>query len=216
MSYNPYDSAPTMQQTPPWPTQAPSTPVPGWGTEQPYGGAPPGMSPMGPPPAPENKPSSGLIIVLVLLAVAAIGGGAFLALSGDDDDETSTDGREVVEDSPTDGPTDGPVTTLPGDLDDIEIDDPPELPDGPSSDVSPEETAADAGPPDEPPTGEPQLDDLAEECYQGDMQACDDLYLTSPSGSTHQAYGDTCGHRVEESNGFYCTTLLPDPEPPAD
>ncbi|MGH9209966.1 MAG: hypothetical protein ACRD2C_04720 [Acidimicrobiales bacterium] len=217
MSYNPYEPVPTTSQTAAWPTEAPATQVPGWGTDQPYGGQPPGMSPMGPPQAPGNKPTTGLIVVLILLAVAALGAGAFFVLGGDDDDETANEDPEVVNNDPGTGPVDGPVTTLPGNPEDIEVDDPPELPTGPGApDVPIEDAAADAGPPEAPPTGDSQFDDLAQDCYQGDMQACDDLYLGTPVGSEYEAYGDTCGARISDSHGYYCTDLLPNPEPPAD
>ena len=204
MSYNPY--GPTDTAT--WATEAPPTQVPGWGTD-------PGMPPMGPPPGRSN---TGLVLVLVLLAVAALGAGAFFLMSGGDDDETADGDADVVNNTPSDQPDQpsgdvGPVTTLPGGLDDV---DEPTLPDTGGPTVPPEVAAADAGPPEAPPTGDAQYDDLAQECYQGDMEACDDLYLGTPVGSEYEAYGDTCGARVSDSHGYYCVDLLPNPEPPAD
>jgi hypothetical protein len=169
---------------------------------------------MGPPPAPENKASPGLIILLVVLVVAVVGGGAFLLLSGDDDDETATDSTagDTISDE------DASVTTLPGGAEDVDLDVPSDLPgDGSASHdgVTVEEIQANAGPPAPPPDGDPQFDQLEQDCYQGDMQACDDLYAQTPIGSAEEAYGDTCGARVEDAHGYYCTDLLPDPEPPA-
>jgi hypothetical protein len=66
-----------------------------------------------------------------------------------------------------------------------------------------------------PPEGlgnDPELDALAGSCYAGDMDACDELYGSSDSGSTYQIYGDTCGGRQPENTGRYCTALV-DPVP---
>jgi len=215
VSYNPYETQ--MPPTTAWPPEQPPSQVPGWG--------PQGMAPMGPPPAPGNKSSPALIIVLVVLAVAAIGAGAFFLTSGDDDDApTATNSNR------TDNPTaddNSPVTTLPGGDDgiDVNVDDTtPGLPGDPGDSgdvpgngglddhegVTIEETAATAGPPGTPPTGDPALEDLAQQCADGSMTACDDLYLASPVGSDFEAYGDTCGARVPDAHNYYCADLLPD------
>ncbi len=44
-----------------------------------------------------------------------------------------------------------------------------------------------------------RLDDLYAACEGGDMQACDDLYLESPTGSDYEAFGATCGNRTDGS-----------------
>jgi hypothetical protein len=54
---------------------------------------------------------------------------------------------------------------------------------------------------------DPELDALYDSCKDGDMQACDDLYLQCPFGSEYEEFADTCGGRVE-SGGGYCTTQL--------
>lgn len=46
------------------------------------------------------------------------------------------------------------------------------------------------------PGGDAALDALYEACADGDMQACDDLYLDSPWGSEYEEFGDTCGGRT--------------------
>ncbi|MGH9138242.1 MAG: hypothetical protein ACRD0G_14535, partial [Acidimicrobiales bacterium] len=61
-----------------------------------------------------------------------------------------------------------------------------------------------------PPEGlgtDPELDALAQSCYAGDMDACDDLYAEADSGSDYQVYGDTCGGRQPENTGRYCRDL---------
>ncbi|HEX9993419.1 MAG TPA: hypothetical protein VGB14_10865 [Acidimicrobiales bacterium] len=63
-------------------------------------------------------------------------------------------------------------------------------------------------PPGEPPGDlgdDPALDALADQCFEGDMQACDDLYFQSPIDSAYEEYGDTCGGRNEPMG--LCTTL---------
>lgn len=47
-----------------------------------------------------------------------------------------------------------------------------------------------------------QFDDLALQCGQNDLGACDELYAVTPVGSSYEAYGATCGQRSEtELNG---------------
>ena len=61
-----------------------------------------------------------------------------------------------------------------------------------------------------PPDGlgsDPELDALAESCYAGDMEACDELVRRADSGSEYQAYGDTCAGRQPPNTGNYCTAL---------
>ncbi|MGE3359209.1 MAG: hypothetical protein AB7O92_21500, partial [Acidimicrobiia bacterium] len=39
------------------------------------------------------------------------------------------------------------------------------------------------------------LSELRDDCADGDMEACDDLYYDSPVGSDDEAFGETCGRR---------------------
>lgn len=55
---------------------------------------------------------------------------------------------------------------------------------------------------------DPQLDLLAEDCYGGDMDACDDLYFESPEHSAYETYGDTCGGRQPEGTRRYCSDVF--------
>lgn len=59
-----------------------------------------------------------------------------------------------------------------------------------------------------PPTyvSEDQLDRLYQECSDGNMASCDDLYLQAPYGSEKERYGDTCGGRLDKPQG-YCQEL---------
>lgn len=41
-----------------------------------------------------------------------------------------------------------------------------------------------------------QFEDQAQECFDGDLGACDDLFLDTPVGSDFETYGTTCGGRT--------------------
>ncbi|MGH9139143.1 MAG: hypothetical protein ACRD0G_19205 [Acidimicrobiales bacterium] len=63
----------------------------------------------------------------------------------------------------------------------------------------------------EPPElGDPEAQDLADECFDGDMQACDDLitFAESPDDDVYE-YSGTCGGRVDLDDA------LTDPDDPA-
>ncbi len=67
----------------------------------------------------------------------------------------------------------------------------------------------------QPPDGlgtDPALDALAQSCYAGDMEACDELYGSAESDSAYQEYGDTCAGRQPPDTGSFCTALE-DPVP---
>ena len=62
------------------------------------------------------------------------------------------------------------------------------------------------------PTGlgdDPALDALAQACFDGDMQACDDLFDTAPIGSPYMSYGDTCAGRQAPGTLNYCRVTFP-------
>lgn len=68
-------------------------------------------------------------------------------------------------------------------------------------------------PPTEEPEGlggDPQLDALAQACYEGELGACDELYRASPAGSDYETYGDTCAGRQPPHTLRYCTTTFGD------
>jgi len=60
---------------------------------------------------------------------------------------------------------------------------------------------------------EPELDEYAEECFDGDMEACDDLYWESPTDSAYELYGGTCAGRQPNADAF--DVLCVDAFPPA-
>ena len=57
------------------------------------------------------------------------------------------------------------------------------------------------------------LDALAQRCYDGDMQACDDLFLQSELGSPYHEYGDTCAGRQPVGTYTYCRVAFPGTQP---
>jgi hypothetical protein len=54
---------------------------------------------------------------------------------------------------------------------------------------------------------DPVLDDYADSCFGGDLQACDDLYYEAPPLSDYEAYGWSCGGRVKAYSVPTCTEL---------
>jgi hypothetical protein len=72
--------------------------------------------------------------------------------------------------------------------------------------------------PDPPPAATPdqgaELTALAQDCYEGSMEACDDVFRDSPLGSELEDYGNTCGGRMPEPRGRYCVNAIDDPLPP--
>lgn len=57
-----------------------------------------------------------------------------------------------------------------------------------------------------------RLEVLYENCDQGDMQACDDLYLESPFDSAEEAFGDSCGNRNDPAG--WCVDIHGETAPP--
>jgi hypothetical protein len=196
-------AAPPPVLSTPIPTPPPgyvSAPVP-----TPPPGMPPGAVPFdtgpvpppgstGPVPVGAKKGGGGKVVVIVIAAVLALllaGGVAALAitLGGDDEPVASTlvSPSSVEPTSPTSDTFD-PGTT-----------DPTDEPD-----------------PDEPGAAEPVPTDidsleeqgLASNCFDGDLEACDTLWLTSDVGSNAEEYGGTCGGRLPDSIAGNCVEDL--------
>lgn len=196
------EPVPPTQQQPGWGAPPPGgQPSGGWGAPPPgappsggFGAPPPGGGFGGPTKPPGNNQP--LIIVIVVLVVAALAGVAFLLTSGgDDDDDTASSTTLGTGDEGTDpGETTLPSISVP----DVTV-------------TVPDIGSDEAGPPEPPPGGgDATLTGLADDCYNGDMQACDDLFLQTEAGSELEDYGDTCGKRFDVSHGF-CTTAISDP-----
>lgn len=89
-----------------------------------------------------------------------------------------------------------------------------------TTEPAPPGSAPDAG--SEAPTGsgDSNVDALAQGCFAGDMQKCDDLYLATANGDPPDPkpalqaffdYGFTCGDRLteEEVAGRFCVEIYP-------
>ncbi len=48
---------------------------------------------------------------------------------------------------------------------------------------------------------DPELDALAQACFEGDLFACDTLFLRTEVGGDLEAYSQTCGGRIERQDG---------------
>jgi hypothetical protein len=57
---------------------------------------------------------------------------------------------------------------------------------------------------------DPELDRLAQECHDGDMSACDDLFNRSDLDSAYEEYGDTCAGRRSSGEWSYCVDVYSD------
>lgn len=54
---------------------------------------------------------------------------------------------------------------------------------------------------------DPVLDAYAQSCFDGALQACDDLFFYASPMSAYEEYGGTCGGRVEMRAVYACTEL---------
>jgi hypothetical protein len=62
------------------------------------------------------------------------------------------------------------------------------------------------------PTGlgnDSDLNQYAQECYSGEMDSCDFLYLEADVGSPYERYGDTCAGRQPENTSRLCSESFP-------
>ena len=155
------------------------------------------------------------------------------AASSDQEDAVTAVGEELQDADPEDAAdTAETVQDELGDLaDDCEIDDFAEAPEEETTTTTDAEettttdTTADDGGDDgaiEVNGRQPVPADIAAEfaapaqaCFDGDPVACDDLFSDTPAGSVDEAYGDTCGGRITDGQGFdlECATLMVAPVP---
>jgi hypothetical protein len=126
-------------------------------------------------------------LLVALFAILAIAGLA--ACGGDDggiDEETTTTAEETTTTADDDGGDEGDDDGGDGGDEQGSGD----LPDG--------QQPGDLGDGDE-------FDALAESCFEGDMAACDYLYVGTPVDSNSEAYGDTCGGREDADSTASCS-----------
>jgi hypothetical protein len=146
----------------------------------------------GQPPAPGPPSSSkaplwiglaalGVVVVLVVLAFVLLSGGDDSDDRADTDDTTEeTEDTEDTDDSTDDTPDESTDTTGPLGTTDIPF------------------AIGD----------DPVLDELAVDCSEGDMEACDDLYVQSPVDTNYEDFGNTCGDRFPDGAGGSCEEEL--------
>jgi hypothetical protein len=170
----------------------------------------------GPPPSGDSR--RGVVIGIVVAILVGVGIAGFFALR---DDESSAGPPDDSIATPIDtSPDDQPDPTIP----DATIPDRPDLTLPSLPDLSLPDVTFPGTPPDSlaPPGSIPEatetpdglgddatLDGLAQDCFDGTMQACDDLYDQSESGSEYRRYGDTCAGRQPEGTAVYCRTSFP-------
>ena len=61
-----------------------------------------------------------------------------------------------------------------------------------------------------------RLDELADQCFAGDLESCDALFRGSPGGSGHEDYASTCGGRFGVRVDGACAAVGGEPIAPAD
>lgn len=159
-------------------------------------------------------------MVGAVVVIAAGGVGAFLAVRDDGDAPGATEPNASGE--PVDSGTPSVVTTESGQLTvSLPTTSLPSvaLPSVALPSVTPSSVSASptAGlPPGVPPQdlgNDRALDALAQDCYDGNMTDCDELYDASPAGSPYEVYGDTCAQRQPANTGLLCTSVFPNAAP---
>ncbi|MGH9270519.1 MAG: hypothetical protein ACRDZ2_04535 [Ilumatobacteraceae bacterium] len=130
----------------------------------------------------------------MVAALAIVGVAAFFLTRSEESSSAPDDTEATVERTEPDDTTE-PAT------------DPPDQTDGP------EPTGAGSIPPagDEPDGlgDDVALDELAQDCFVGDMGACDDLFFDADEDSVYEQYGDTCAGRQPADTGEYCVQAFP-------
>jgi hypothetical protein len=137
----------------------------------------------------------GAVVLLAAVAVALV-----VFLGGDDDPSAAT--RTTADRSTSSAPESSDETT--------------------SSSRSSSSSSAESSAPEELPPAtvapdglgeDPVFDQLAVECYDGDMASCDALYDSAqdvPGNEAYAEYADSCAGRQETGTLQYCTNTFPD------
>ena len=55
---------------------------------------------------------------------------------------------------------------------------------------------------------DPEYAELADDCHDGDMSACDDLYFQTPVDDPYETYGTTCGGRLDDETYGDCVGVF--------
>jgi hypothetical protein len=185
---------------PTWEPPPMGSPVPG-GFPHPSPAALPAGSPAGPAPRSRGNNPVTLALVAVAALLAGAAGAGFLTtalfVSG-----AENIGREMAEEmGPRIGAAMGEEVTA-------------SMEDALDAFMGGETYAEPVGPVEQFPAIEPGdlgpdpvLDDYADSCFDGDLQACDDLYYSAPPMSDYEEYAGTCGGRVKLFAVMSCLDL---------
>jgi hypothetical protein len=166
-----------------------------------------------PSPTPEaggDGRRRGWLIGAGLTAVAVTAGALLLAVSGRDNDEDDPDGGAPTTELPAEAPPGSGAEVSRSEFARSEL----SLPDFSLPALTAPVTTLEEGavpPAEDEPDGlgsDAELDELAEECFDGEMQSCDDLYTRSPRDSDYEEYGDTCAGRQPPNTRRYCSDVF--------
>lgn len=151
---------------------------PAYGGHDGYGGGYPPYGGYGQQPPKGKGPLIAWIVLGVILLVAIVVGVLYATgvFGGEDDEPTATATETLTVTPTTDDSTDDPTT-----------EDPTTEP--------PTQSPARYG-------DDPELDALWDECADGDMVACDDLYFSSDFGTEYEEFGNTCGESESAMYGL--------------
>ena len=157
-------------------------PYPQYGQPPQLPWGPPG-GPAGQPPR-KNRNTTTLLVVGAVLLLAVIAAGLFFLTRAGGPDAGAAPPGDASE------PAGAPSEQAPAGGDGI-----------PSATMRPDGLGDD-----------PDLDALAQGCYDGDMQACDDLYQIAEPDSLYGLYGGTCAGRqdVADADTIFCTSAFPE------
>ncbi len=160
-----------------------------WGTWEPAVGPPPAPLPAAPvPPARTGLAGAALVAAGLVLGLVLAGVVVGVLVRGAADDAGRAAGEamgESMEEALYGGVPADPYA-VGGTLGSVEQSEP--VPPG------------DLGP-------DPVLDGYAQECFDGDLQSCDDLFTESPPLSDYEEYALSCGGRVKAWTVPLCTEL---------
>ena len=180
-------------------------PAPSW--TQPWEPPTPPVAPAAPLGATASR--NRLVLVLVAVVAALLGAVAaglvvtavFLPSAQEIGEEVGAAAGPGLEDSVSDGITDGMDDAMEDYMGFMEEDlSGGVYPPAGSVEQFPATEPGDLGP-------DPVLDAYADNCFTGDLQACDDLYYESPPLSDYESYGWSCGGRVKAYTVDSCTEL---------
>ncbi len=201
--------------------QQPYAPQPGqpgyWQPYGPYGQPGPQWGPPGGPGGPGGRQPKGnrstliALVVAGIVVLAAVGVAAWL-LVGNDGDSTTAAGPGATAGTRTDPSTPERSSSSSPRSSASSSSSSSSPPSTPPSSPGGAEPSGDIPPATVPPTGlgeDPVLDAYAQDCFDGDMAACDSLFLESEVASTYEAYGETCAGRRPLRTDVFCRVSFP-------